>query len=208
MILIYEDTKDEYVTFLTPESSKALDDYLDQRRSDGEILSKDSPLFRSRYTIGGIKSRPSTTKSFQLTIIRSIRKANLRGNMKNGRYKTQAVHGFRKRFNTILKLNKNVNDNAIEKMLGHTNGLDGVDHNEEVERADFPAKLYAPWAKFFGYAARLALILQVCRNASNEANVEDVDEVSVAGAIKLINYFKNHAKRVYDPDAEQQHPAC
>jgi len=46
--------------------------------------------------------------------------------MKRGRYNTQAVHGFRKRFNTILKLNKDVNDNAIEKMLGHQNGLDGV----------------------------------------------------------------------------------
>ena len=126
MVIVYEDTKDEYVTFLTPEASKALDDYLDQRRSDGEMLNGDSPLFRSRYTIGGIKSRPSTTKSFQLIIIRALRKANLRGKIKNGRYKTQAVHGFRKRYNTILKLNKNVNDNAIEKMLGHQNGLDGV----------------------------------------------------------------------------------
>jgi len=126
MVLVYEDTKDEYVTFLTPEASKALDDYLNQRRSDGEILNADSPLFRSRYTIVGIKSRPSTTKSFQTTIIRALRKANLRGDIKNGRYKTQAVHGFRKRFNTILKLNKNVNDNAIEKMIGHKNGLDGV----------------------------------------------------------------------------------
>ena len=35
-------------------------------------------------------------------------------------------HAFRKRFNTILKLNNEVNDNAIEKLLGHTNGLDGV----------------------------------------------------------------------------------
>jgi len=126
MVLVYEDTKDEYVTFLTPEASRALDDYLDQRRSDGEMLNGDSPLFRSRYTIGGIKSRPSSTKSFQLIIIRAIRNANLRGDIKNGRYKTQAVHGFRKRYNTILKLNKNVNDNAIEKMLGHKNGLDGV----------------------------------------------------------------------------------
>jgi len=126
MILVYEDSKDEYVTFLTPEASRALDDYLDQRRSDGEMLNGDSPLFRSRYTIAGIKSRPSTTKSFQLIIIRALRKANLRGKIKNGRYKTQAVHGFRKRYNTILKLNKDVNDNVIEKMLGHQNGLDGV----------------------------------------------------------------------------------
>ena len=36
------------------------------------------------------------------------------------------MHGFRKRFNTVMKLNSNVNDNAIEKMLGHKNGLDGT----------------------------------------------------------------------------------
>jgi len=35
-------------------------------------------------------------------------------------------HGFRKRFNTILKLKNEVNSNVAEKLLGHKNGLDGV----------------------------------------------------------------------------------
>ena len=35
-------------------------------------------------------------------------------------------HGFRKRFNTVLKLNNTVNPNIAEKLLGHANGLDGV----------------------------------------------------------------------------------
>ena len=38
----------------------------------------------------------------------------------------QADHGFRKRFNTILKLDNSVNHNVAEKLMGHKNGLDGV----------------------------------------------------------------------------------
>jgi integrase/recombinase XerD len=33
--------------------------------------------------------------------------------------------GFRKRFNTILKLNSQVNSNIAEKLMGHKRGLDG-----------------------------------------------------------------------------------
>lgn len=38
----------------------------------------------------------------------------------------QADHGFRKRFNTILKLENGVNYNVAEKLMGHRNGLDRV----------------------------------------------------------------------------------
>ena len=42
------------------------------------------------------------------------------------RYEIQTHHGFRKRFNTILKLNNLINYNITEKLMGHKNGLDGV----------------------------------------------------------------------------------
>ena len=38
----------------------------------------------------------------------------------------QADHGFRKRFNTILKLDNTINYNIAEKLMGYKNGLDGV----------------------------------------------------------------------------------
>ena len=34
-------------------------------------------------------------------------------------------HGFRKRFNTILKINNDVNTNIAEKLMQHKKGLDG-----------------------------------------------------------------------------------
>ncbi len=44
----------------------------------------------------------------------------------DGRYDVQADHGFRKRFNIILKIDNSVNYNIAEKLMGHKNGLDGV----------------------------------------------------------------------------------
>jgi len=125
MVLIYEDSTEEYVTFLTPEATKALDLYLDERKSNGEIMNDENPLFRERYQLAGVEPNPISTEAIQGVLGRTMKNANLRGQKKNGRYAEQLAHGFRKRFNTILKLNNQVNDNAIEKMMGHTNGLDG-----------------------------------------------------------------------------------
>ena len=126
MVLIYEDSTEEYNTFLTPEASIALELYLSERKSNGETLNGDSPLFRERYQLASAKPKALSTEAIQGVIKRSVTNASLRGQKKNGRFSEQLVHGFRKRFNTILKLNNDVNDNAIEKMMGHTNGLDGV----------------------------------------------------------------------------------
>jgi len=125
MVLIYEDSTEEYHTFLTPEATKSLNLYLDERKKQGEILDEDSPIFRERYQIASAKSKALSTEAIQAVLARTMKNASLRGQKKNGRYSEQLVHGFRKRFNTILKLNNDVNDNAIEKMMGHKKGLDG-----------------------------------------------------------------------------------
>lgn len=126
MVLVYEDSTEEHITFLTPEASKALDLYIDERKKNGEIITQDSVLFRERYQIALSKPKALSTEALQAIIRRSKENASIKGSMKNGRYSEQLAHGFRKRFNTILKLNNQVNDNAIEKMMGHKNGLDGA----------------------------------------------------------------------------------
>ena len=45
---------------------------------------------------------------------------------KGNRYDKASVYGFRKRFNTILKLDRNINSNIVEKLMAHKNGLDGA----------------------------------------------------------------------------------
>jgi len=125
-VLVYENSIEEYTTFLTPEASKVLDDYFNKRRSDGEKLEPTSPVFRTSYQIGTQKPKPITKKSIENSVGRSAKNACLRNNKKNGRYEVQLEHGFRKRFNTILKLNRKINPNLVEKLMGHKRGLDSV----------------------------------------------------------------------------------
>jgi len=42
------------------------------------------------------------------------------------RYNKSSIYMFRKRFNTILKLNNDVNSNIAEKLMAHKRGLDGT----------------------------------------------------------------------------------
>lgn len=70
-------------------------------------------------------------------------------------------------------------------------------HYAEQDVLEFPDSLRGPWAKMEGYAARLALILHICRLFCRETQHDDIDEISIAGAVKLITYFKTHARRVY-----------
>jgi len=126
MVTVYEDSTEEYQTFLTPEAAKALDDYLEERKKHNEVLDDESPLFRERYLLGTTKPKRLTKISLQALLRRSLQKTTVRGQKKNGRYAEQLAHGFRKRLNTVMKLNKEVNDNVIEKMMGHKRGLDGT----------------------------------------------------------------------------------
>jgi len=125
-VLIYEDSTEEYYTFLTPEASKILDDHVEKRRKDGEYISEDSPVIRTNYRLGIEKAKPMTVKAIQGVLWRCVNQANVSRSRKGKRFSKQNAHGFRKRFNTILKLNREINPNIIEKMMGHQKGLDGA----------------------------------------------------------------------------------
>jgi len=125
MVMVYADDKDEYPTFLTPEASFAYDEHIKSRMDRGENLTADSYVFSKK------NGKPTDPRSIYNIMKYVVTNANLRGDILTGtrggaRYRTQLLHGFRKRFNTVMKLNNDVNDNAIEKMMGHKNGLDGT----------------------------------------------------------------------------------
>ena len=54
------------------------------------------------------------------------KKAGIIREKKGNRFDLAVTYGFRKRFNTILKLNNDVNSNIAEKLMAHKHGLDGV----------------------------------------------------------------------------------
>lgn len=132
-VLIYDDSTEEYFTFLTPEASKALDDYFNQRRKDGEHLTSDSPVFREDYQVGIQKPKFMTIQAVQGVIWRCTKQAGLRENKKENRYSKQLDHSFRKRFNTILKINKEINPNIIEKIMGHKKDAHKVQEEYSVQ---------------------------------------------------------------------------
>ena len=52
---IYENTKDEYFTFCTPECASYIDSYLEYRTRSGEKLTKDSFLIREQFDVNDIE---------------------------------------------------------------------------------------------------------------------------------------------------------
>ena len=120
-IKLYAGHLEEYWSFLTPQAVNALESYCNYRIKRGETLTKDSPLFIS-YNL----KKQITVSAIKNLTFSIIKKSNVQRNLEGNRYDIQMHHGFRKRYNTILKLNNSVNYNIAEKLMGHKNGLDGV----------------------------------------------------------------------------------
>jgi len=119
-ITVYPGEMEEYVTFLTPEASKTLDEYLAKRQNDGEYLKPESPLFRTKYSIGIAKAKPLKKVSFQGLIDRALRRSGLRFGHDGSRRDIQLDHGFRKRWDTIIKSTDGMKMILAEKMFSHS----------------------------------------------------------------------------------------
>jgi len=122
-VRVYDNSKEGYWAFLTPESRKALDMYLSSRRLNGETITDESPLFlnlarhakQDNLTVGNMYEM--LAKLYKLATVERKKIGN--------RYDKALTYGFRKRFNTVLKINNEVNSNIAEKLMAHKRGLDG-----------------------------------------------------------------------------------
>jgi len=121
-ISVYDDSLEEYTTFIHQEAAFWLDKYLEKRKNDGEYLDKNSPLFRKSYQLGIQKALPMNDELVLRSIWYVINKSGLRAGQekKSGRYETQTNHGFRKRFNTIVENTDGIKIILVEKMMGHS----------------------------------------------------------------------------------------
>lgn len=125
-VLLYENAEEEYYAFLTPEASRAMDEYFAERKEDGEKLTAESPVFRTTWNKGLINPKPLTVAGSKNIIYRALGHARIKRTKQGNSYDTQLDMGFRKRFNTILKLNNEINSNIAEKLMAHKRGLDGA----------------------------------------------------------------------------------
>jgi len=178
-VLIYEDDKEEYFVFLTPEASLVLDQYLEQRRKDGEYLSPESPLFRTNYRIGIQKAEPMTKRALESVIGRIARKAGLRENKKAGRYPQQLDHAFRKRFSTILKLNEKIPVSITERLLGHQSYYDENNNKVQLDDAYLTAKKEQLFEKFKLAIPDLTINNIEREKAENARKQNRIDELEI-----------------------------
>lgn len=88
-----------------------------------------------------------------------------------------------------LNLTKDALDTWMEWMRGNIN---------EQEADDFPEHLLGPWAKFGSYSLRISMVLHLLRYVTGEVNnKENVDYETMIRTIKLMQYLKSHARKVY-----------
>lgn len=127
-VVVYPNSTHEYVTFLHSESRKALDDYTEERKKHGELITPESYVFSSRKRSVSEKEKPISSQSVGTTLVRVLKRANiLRVKAENGkRFDISTSNGFRKRFNTVLKSNPNISFAIAERMMDHKTYLESV----------------------------------------------------------------------------------
>ena len=110
-VKVYAGSMQEYYTFIHSEAVEALEEYLEYRRTKGEIITPESWVFPQKNLVKPIKPQSLVAGFSRLTSKVLERK---------GRFETLTTHGFRKRFATVLKSNKEINLSVSEKLLGHS----------------------------------------------------------------------------------------
>lgn len=133
-VIFYDGSKEEYIGFLTPECSKTLDNYFEERQKSGEYLTENSPVFRKSYKIGISKVKPMSSHSIQQLLHHLVR--NVERKKVDRRFNVSTLHGFRKFYNTCLKNNREINIAIAEKLMGHSTKLIPLDSTYHVPNSD------------------------------------------------------------------------
>ncbi len=117
--IIYSETSDEYLTFLTPEAKVALDDYIMERINRLKLKNPEYKDIHDLRLDG--KSKVFDIDYFAITKAIERLQHNIERGEKgiNGRFAIPINHGFRKRVNTLMKSVKEVNVTNVEYIMGH-----------------------------------------------------------------------------------------
>ena len=124
-VRIYDESKEGYWSFLTPEATTALERYFGWRKSiRHEEFNDETPVFSNFSNIA--KLDYLEIHGMRQIIGKHIINSNLKRVKKGHRYDKAQNYMFRKRFNGILKMDNEVNSNIAEKLMAHKRGLDGT----------------------------------------------------------------------------------
>ena len=131
--VIYENSKEQYITFCTPECATYIDNYIEQRKKAGEKITQESYLIRNDFNFS-LKNRarlPKQTTSDSLTqlmtdLLERMEFHEINHKTEDYKYQRHAkagFHAFRKYFNTCLA---NCGVNLLDKrlLMGWKSGLE------------------------------------------------------------------------------------
>jgi len=114
-VRVYDDSKEGYWAFLTPEATKSLKRYLRSRERNGEELTGESVLFKT-FENPHKKKDYLTADSIRQTLTNLMKLAGIERKKTKNRYDKAIIYGFRKRFHTVLKLKDGLNSiQALQK---------------------------------------------------------------------------------------------
>jgi integrase len=91
-LTVYENAKEEYFSFITPECRKAVDSYIDMRSRYGEKINDESFLIREQFNRRLMTAKPRPLKTITI-LSKLIDLANICGIRYQG---VPIAHGFRK----------------------------------------------------------------------------------------------------------------
>ena len=137
-ITVYESSREEYFTFITPECKRAIDSYIDFRSRYGEKITDKSPLIRQEFSVRdefAIKNAKSVGTVALQWILRDI--ATRCGILSKD---VPTAHGFRK-FWMTQAVDCDMNPEIREMLLGHKIGLASAYYRPSVD------KMYAEYEK-------------------------------------------------------------
>lgn len=140
-LTVYENSNEEYFTFITPECRKSIDSYIDFRQRYHEKINPESWLIREQFDIRNPSPpRQVIHKTLQWNIRILAIKCGIRKTAP--KHDVKVAHGFRKFFTTQC-IHAKINPEIREMLLGHKIGLAGVyyrpteaDMLEEYQKAE------------------------------------------------------------------------
>ena len=163
-IRVYDESKEGYWSFLTPEAATALDNYHNWRKLNGEEITLESSLFRPTRKKNQLHLKDSTARDI---IYKIIKRAGIKRVKTGNRYDKAVIYMFRKRFNGKLKMDdNNINSNIAEKLMAHNSKEIKLDTNY----------LDVPIEKLFGEFKKAIFDLTVSKEERQKLEIQKNQE--------------------------------
>ena len=108
-VMVYAGSNNEFQSFYHSEVTKAVNDYLDERKQEGESLTPESFLFRQKRWLSDSDGSPLNVNGIESILSGIMKHCGIkRIKMNQNRYDLPVCGGFRNRFNTIFKSNSEI----------------------------------------------------------------------------------------------------